>query len=58
MSTPIFCTRNRAWRLYQEKDYRTFLNRHRPEPDAFLLFGRRKIPLYLLESPPDQPTKD
>ena len=59
-SASIYCTRNSAKRLTGQKDYRTFINRHDPEPDAFLLFGKRTVPIYLVNSGEQSPapTKD
>jgi hypothetical protein len=47
----IYATRNSAARLLGEGDYRTFLHRHNhPEPDAFLLRGKRLVPLFRIAS--------
>lgn len=58
-SAPIFVTRNGAARAYQERDYRTLLNRlNHPKPDAFLLLGKRTVPLYLINSEEPSKTKE
>jgi hypothetical protein len=54
MSAPIYISRRGATKLFDERDYRTYMNRHDPEPDAFLIFGKKLTPLFLVERPEDK----
>lgn len=51
----VYATRNSAAKLLGEGDYRTFVHRHNhPEPDAYLLRGKKLVPLDRIASPDEQ----